>query len=132
MVCDPISDMFTRIRNALMVKHAEVLIPHSKLKESLCKILVQEGFVQSYSMVGDVPHKRSLAVVLKYRDDKSPAIRALKRISKSSKRVYVACTQIPKLNSGFGLVFLSTSKGVLSGKAARLAKVGGELIGSVH
>ena len=132
MVCDPIADMFTRVRNALMVQHASVSIPHSKLKESLCKILAQEGFIDSYSVTEAGVTKRSIVIVLKYRDDNSPAIRQLKRISKSSKRIYVACTQIPKINSGFGLVFLSTSKGVLSGKAARLAKVGGELIGSVH
>ena len=132
MVCDPIADMFTRIRNALMVQHESVIIPHSKLKESLCKILTQEGFLESYSVTEDNAFKRSISVGLKYRQDKSPAIRTSKRISKSSKRVYVPFSQIPKVNSGFGLVFVSTSKGVLSGKAARLAKVGGELIGSVH
>jgi len=129
-VTDTISDMFTRIRNALSASHREVLVPHSILREKICKILLDEGFVSELSVLEVENNKKFLKIVLKYYN-KQPVIKNIIRKSKPSKRIYVTKDNVPKILNGFGISILSTSKGILSGREARLNNVGGELIGIV-
>ncbi len=130
MLTDPIGDMFTRIRNALAQRHAEVRIPYSKLKYSICEILFKNGFVESFKIDKDENSKQIILIKLKYKKDTSPILKNLRRISKPSKRVYIAKDEIQK-PKGFGVLFLSTSKGVVCGKTARNLNVGGEVLGEV-
>ena len=132
MNTDPIADFFTSIRNAAMVNHATVRVPHSKTKAAFCRILEEAGFIKNYSVIINTPVKKQLKLTLKYRDDLTPAMTSLRRISKCSKRIYVKYADIPKPRSGFGIVLLSTNHGILTGKQARLARVGGELIGEIY
>jgi len=131
-IMDPISDMFTRIRNALQARHDQVDIPASKNKESIAGILKAEGFIDSYSIESDGNVKKILRIKLKYTKSGKPAISELRKVSKSTKRTYVAKSDVPKPLNGFGLSVISTSKGILSGKNARLNNVGGELIGIIY
>jgi len=126
---DPIADMLTRIRNASLTRKAEVLIPYSKIKLEIAKILVKEGYIISVEVIEE--NFKSLKIVLKY-NNKQPAITGIRRVSKVGQRIYVGTTNIPRVLSGYGLSLLSTSKGVISGKEARKAKVGGELICEVY
>ena len=130
-IVDPISDLFTRIRNALKEKHENVLVPYSKMKFLILKILEQEGFIKNFYIVDESLVQKFIKVNLKYRPDGTQLLTGLKRVSKPKWRVYVGKSQIPKVLSGYGLSILSTSKGVLSGKHARLKNVGGELIGKI-
>ena len=130
-ITDPISDLFTRIRNALKEKHDSVLIPYSKNKFLILKILEQAGFIKNYYIVDESLIQKFIKVNLKYRKDGTQLITELKRVSKPSKRVYVKKADIPRVVSGYGISIISTSKGIISGKDARLKNVGGELIGKV-
>ena len=125
-IMDPISDMFSRIRNALLVKKDSVVIPHSKLKLAICKILKDEGFIEGYETGNEDLAKKKIKIALKY-NDLGDAV-----TSKPSKRVYVEKAKVPKPLNGFGISIISTSKGVLSGRDARLKNVGGELLGIVY
>ncbi len=127
---DPIADMLTRIRNASMVKHQKVDIPSSNLKVSVASVLKNEGFIKNYKVIAD-QKQGILRVYLKYIDEKDPIITEIKRISKPGSRNYVKNTEIPNVKSGMGIAILSTSKGILSDKAAREAGVGGEVICTV-
>lgn len=131
---DTIADMFTRIRNALQARHDVVSIPHSKLKEAITNLLKEQGFVKKYKIVTDPKSesKKEISIELKYNEYGRPLINEIKRISRPGKRVYVEKSEVPKVLNGFGISILSTSKGVLDGRAARLGNVGGELIGIVH
>lgn len=131
-IMDPISDMFTRIRNALQARHDLVDMPTSKNKESIAEILKNEGFIESYSVEADGVVKKTLRIKLKYSRNGKPAISHLEKISKPTKRSYVKKSNVPKPLNGFGLSVISTSKGILSGKNARLSNVGGELIGIIY
>jgi len=122
---DPISDLLTRIRNAGQSHHAEVVIPHSKVKESIARLLQQEGYLGEVSVEGT--NIKSLKVALKYQGRKS-VITGLRRISTPGLRRYVGSGDIPRVLGGMGVAVISTPKGVLSGTEARKQNVGGELI----
>ncbi len=124
MLTDPIADMLTRIRNAHLALHKEVSVPRSKMKKAMADILKQEGYVEDVNVDED---NHSITITLKYVKGR-PAIRGLKRISKPSRRVYVAAEKIPSVQNGLGICILSTSRGVLDGAAAREQKAGGELL----
>lgn len=129
-ITDPVSDMFTRIRNSLGANHSEVLIPHSVIKERISKILLDEGFVSELSVLEVENNKKFLKIILKYYNKES-LIKHIDRKSTPGKRVYLKKSNIPKVLNGFGVCILSTSKGILSGREARLNNVGGEFIGVV-
>ncbi len=126
-VTDPIADMLTRIRNATMVKHDSVLMPSSKMKLAIAKILKDEGFIGDYEVVRGKPH-RTIRVRLKYHDRNVPIITGLERVSKPGLRVYVQRNEIPRVFSGLGIAIVSTPKGVMEGHQAWRQGVGGELL----
>jgi len=124
---DPIAHMLTKIRNAIMAKKPIVEIPSSKLKSQIAEILKQEGYIEGYEVLPD--NKQGiLKIYLKYDANKEGVITNLQRVSKPSRRVYVAKDEIPSVLSGMGIAILSTSKGVLTDRAARGAGAGGEVI----
>ena len=125
-VTDPIADMLTRIRNAVMVRHDSVLMPASKMKISIAKILKDEGFISDYTVLRGKP-QRVIKIFLKYIGDQ-PAIVGLERVSKPGLRVYVGSREIPRVYGGLGVAILSTSKGVLNGQGAWRQNLGGELL----
>ena len=122
MLTDPIADMLTRIRNAHLALHKEVIVPRSKMKEAMATILKQEGYVEDVSV-----SERDITIELKYVKGR-PAIAGLKRVSKPGRRVYVNSRQIPRVQNGLGTCILSTSRGVLDGVTAHTEKTGGELL----
>lgn len=127
---DPIADMLTRIRNALMVGHPSVQVPSSKIKAEIARILKEEGFIEDYYVTRDRPQPQ-LIITLKYvgeRKDRRPVITGLKRVSKPGRRVYAGVSEIPWVRSGMGIAILTTPKGVLTGQQARRLGVGGEVI----
>ena len=123
---DPIADMLTRIRNAIMVRHETVVVPASKIKLSIAKILKDEGFITDYEIVKGKPH-REIKVQLRYIDNK-PAISGLKRMSKPGLRLYVQKKEIPRVYGGLGIAILSTSQGLRTGQQAWRQGSGGELL----
>ena len=126
---DPIADLFTRVRNALMAGHNTVDIPNSNLKTRISGILKEEGFIRGHRIFED--NKQGvLRVYLKYRGDE-PVIHGIKRISKPGRRKYVSRNEIPKVLNGLGVAILSTSSGVLTDEACRAKGVGGEVLGYV-
>ena len=126
-VSDPIADMLTRIRNAVMVRHDSVLIPSSKMKLAITKILKEEGFVSEYEVLRGKPH-RTIKIYLKYSDDNEPILSGLERVSKPGLRVYVGQKEIPRVAGGLGVAIISTSKGVMTGQQAWRQGIGGELL----
>jgi small subunit ribosomal protein S8 len=126
-VTDPIADMLTRIRNALMARHENVLVPASREKLSIAKILKEEGFINDYEVVKGKPG-RTLKIYLKYQDNNEPVISGLKRVSKPGLRVYVQKKEIPRVFGGLGIAIISTSKGVRTGQQAWRQGAGGELL----
>lgn len=126
---DPISDMLTRIRNAILAHHEEVLIPGSKIKRRIAEILKEEGFIEDYQWE-EAGRQGAIRIDLKW-NKTAPAIEGLKRVSRPGQRSYVRCTEIPKVRNGLGIMIVSTSRGVMTDRAARKAGVGGELICSV-
>jgi small subunit ribosomal protein S8 len=126
-VTDPIADMLTRIRNALMVRHDSVLIPASRTKLAIAKILKEEGFISDYEVVKGKPH-RSVKIHLRYMEDNRPAISGLKRVSKPGLRVYVQKKEIPRVYGGLGIAIVSTSAGIRTGQQAWRQSSGGELL----
>ncbi len=131
MVSDVISDLFTRIRNALLEKNDYVVVPHSKMKIQILHLLKQYGFIKSFELLGETLVKKSIKISLKYKSNGEPIISRIYRVSKLSKRIYLAKKNIPKPLRGFGLSIMSTSKGIICGREARRKNVGGELIGIV-
>jgi small subunit ribosomal protein S8 len=130
MMTDPVSDMLTRIRNAIHAGHSSVVIPSSKLKLSVVRILRDEGFVQNYDVIPD-RRQPKIRVWLKYmgeRRDRQSVISGLKRVSKPGRRVYVGKKEIPWVLSGVGIAILSTPRGVLTDRQARRMGVGGEVM----
>lgn len=125
---DPIADMLTRIRNANQMRNATVSMPSSKVKVEIAKILKSEGYIVDYSVTGET--KKELSITLKYVDNQR-VITGLKRISKPGLRVYVPADEMPKVLNGLGIAIVSTPKGMLTDKAARANKVGGEVIAYV-
>jgi len=126
-VNDPIADMLTRIRNACMAHHDSVGIPASKMKLAIADILKREGFIKDYSVQEGSPFD-TIAITLKYSDDRQPAISGLKRVSKPGLRIYTRRADIPRVRGGLGLSILSTPKGVLAGHDAWQQRVGGEVL----
>jgi small subunit ribosomal protein S8 len=129
---DPISDMLTRVRNAVMAGHNLVALPSSKIKVSIAKILKEEGFVSGYEVVdGKIIGQKILRIRLKYvgeRRERKPVITGLERISRPGRRVYTGKSEIPWVLSGMGVAILSTPKGVMTGQRARQLGVGGEVL----
>jgi len=128
MVNDPISDMLTRIRNAMRARHDRTHVPASRLKLRVAEILKQEGYIADVRESADVPHKRTLTIVLKYGRDRKCAIDGIRRVSRPGRRVYVGHDKIPHVFSGLGVSILSTSRGLMTDGEARRRKVGGEIL----
>jgi small subunit ribosomal protein S8 len=127
---DPIADMLTRVRNASRARHLEVIVPASRTKREIARILKEEGFI------ADVREEREgptdlLRLQLKYVDGKVPVVSGLKRISKPGLRVYAQKTDIPRVLGGLGIVIVSTSKGIMTGSQAKQAQLGGEILAYV-
>ena len=127
MVSDPIADMLTRIRNAIMARHENVPVPTSRMKLSLANILKEEGFIADYEVARDKT-ERTIKIRLKYYEDSTPAISGLERVSKPGLRVYVQNKEIRRVYGGMGIAILSTSKGIKTGSQARREGLGGELL----
>ncbi len=125
---DPISNMLTCIRNSQLAKKKKVFIFYSKFKESILKIFLREGYIKNYFITYDINKK--ILIRLKYFNN-CPVISEIKRISRPSLRVYLSANKLPMINSGLGVLIISTSKGVLSDKEARKFNVGGEIICSI-
>lgn len=126
MLTDPISDMITRVRNAIMAGHKHVKVPYSNIKKEIVRVLFEEGYIGNFREI-DENEKEQIEVTLKYINEESP-IHEMKRISKPSRRVYVGKDEIPLVKRGFGISILSTSSGVKSDGTAREEGVGGELL----
>ena len=129
-ISDTIADMLTRIRNASSGKHESVDVPASNMKKSIAQILVDEGYVKSFQVIDD-GKQGVIRLTLKYNAGKAPAITGLKRVSKPGLRIYANCEDLPKVMKGLGIAIVSTSKGVMTDKAARSANVGGEVLAFV-
>ncbi len=126
-ISDPIADMLTRIRNAVAVRHDVVLVPASKIKLSIAKILKEEGFISDYEVVRGKPH-RVIKIYLKYTAENQPVFAGLERVSKPGLRVYVQRKEIPRVYAGLGIAVISTPAGVMTGQQARRQRIGGELL----
>lgn len=127
MTSDPIADMLSRIRNALMARHPQVEMPLSKLKVHIAEILKAEGFIESFTVAND-SIVGSLTLSLKYGRDRAPAIMGLRRLSRPGRRHYVKHTDMPKVLSGMGISIVSTSRGLLTSRQAEHERIGGELL----
>lgn len=127
---DPIADMLTRIRNALVSKHESVEVPASNLKKEIARILLSEGYISSADTV-DNGVQGKIVIKLKYGPNRERVISGLKRVSKPGLRVYAKSDEIPKVLGGLGIAILSTSKGIMTDKQARAAKSGGEVLAFV-
>ena len=129
-ITDPIADLLTRIRNASTAKHPSVEIPASNMKKAICQILVDEGYIKGMQVKNDTV-QGTIVVTLKYQANGEPVIAGLRRVSKPGLRVYVGADELPRVLRGLGIAILSTSKGVMTDKAARAAHVGGEVLAFV-
>jgi len=130
MIPYPIGDMLTRIRNANRRFHADVAMPHSKMKESIARILEQEGYIDGLEVIEQKPQPQ-LRIRLKYKGERAAAVRAISEIrlvSKPSRRVYAAKGEIPRPLAGMGIAIVSTSQGILSGREAQARGIGGEIL----
>ena len=128
---DPIADMLTRIRNANTSKHKTVDVPSSKMKLSIAEILFKEGYIKSYEEIKDVNTQGVIRITLKYGENGSRVIDGLKRISKPGLKVYAGKEELPKVLNGLGIAIISTSKGLMTDKEARIAGIGGEVLAYV-
>ncbi len=129
-VSDPIADMLTRIRNGSRARHLEVIVPASRTKREIARILRDEGFIADVAEEQQGP-ARVLRLQLRYVDGKVPVVSGLKRVSKPGLRVYAAKTEIPRVLGGLGIVIVSTSQGIMTGAQARKAQLGGEVLAYV-
>jgi small subunit ribosomal protein S8 len=125
---DPIADFLARIRNAILARQAEVLAPSSKLKQRLCVVLKDEGYIAGYDVRDDDNGMAEIIVRLRWADPRTNAITGLRRRSRPGQRMYVRHGTIPKVRSGLGIAILSTSKGLMTDRAARKEGLGGELL----
>ena len=128
-ITDPIADMLTRIRNANSARHDTVDVPASNMKKSIAQILLDEGYIKSYTVV-DNGNQGVIHITLKY-NGKDKVITGLRRVSKPGLRVYVGADELPRVLRGLGIAIVSTSKGVMTDKAARAAHIGGEVLAFV-
>ena len=129
-ITDPVADMLTRIRNANTAKHESVDVPASNLKKAIAKILLDEGYIKSYEVVEDGT-QGVIRITLKYGAGKEKVISGLRRVSKPGLRVYAGADELPRVLKGLGIAIISTSKGVMTDKAARANHVGGEVLAFV-
>ncbi|MGE0887649.1 MAG: 30S ribosomal protein S8 [Blastocatellales bacterium] len=133
MIVDPIADMLTRMRNAIGARHTKVDVPASRLKIEIARILKEEGYITNYSIkTAEGSNIRTLRIFLRYGPRGESVISHLQRVSRPSRRVYVASGEVPKVLGGLGISIMSTSHGVMTGKQARKSNVGGELLCSVY
>jgi len=130
-VNDPVGDMLTRLRNASRARHDKLVMPSSKLKEQVARVLKEEGFIADY-VAHDLKPQAELTIQLKYGPDREPVITGIKRVSKPGLRRFTAARNIPRVLGGMGISILSTSRGVMVDHEARKQKVGGELICTVY
>jgi small subunit ribosomal protein S8 len=126
-VSDPIADMLTRIRNAIMARHDFVPVPASRVKLAIARILKEEGFIADYEVIRGKPH-RVIKIRLRYDENNRSVVSGLERVSKPGLRVYVQQKEIPRVYGGLGIAILSTPKGLMTGKNAWRAGIGGELL----
>ncbi len=128
---DPIADLLTRVRNALVAEHDEVELPSSRFKAEVARILAEQGYIEGYrtepARVGQKLH-----IDLKYTPDRRPVISGLRRVSRPGRRTYVAAAEVPRVLGGMGTAILSTSSGVMTGHEARRAGVGGEVVAFIY
>ena len=129
-ITDPVADMLTRIRNANTAKHESVDVPASNLKKAIAQILLDEGYIKSFEVVEDGT-QGIIRIQLKYLAGKEKVISGLRRVSKPGLRVYAGADELPKVLKGLGIAIVSTSKGVMTDKAARAAHIGGEVLAFV-
>ncbi len=127
MINDPIADMLTRIRNGIMIRQKQVVVPGSKVKIAVARILKDEGYIKDFEVTKDVPQAQ-LRIVLKYDRDRKSIITDLQRISKPGRRVYVKRSEIPWVLSGLGTAVVSTPQGIMTGQKARRLGLGGEVL----
>ena len=127
---DVIADMLTRIRNANDAKHQTVDVPASNMKRAIADILLEEGYIKAFQMIED-GKQGIIRISLKYGEGKSKIIHGLRRVSKPGLRIYASCEDMPRVMNGLGIAIVSTSKGVMTDKKARLANVGGEVLAFV-
>ena len=127
---DVIADMLTRIRNANDAKHVTVDVPASNMKRAIADILLEEGYIKAFQMIED-GKQGIIRISLKYGEGKAKVIHGLRRVSKPGLRIYASCEDMPKVMNGLGIAIVSTSKGVMTDKKARLANVGGEVLAFV-
>jgi small subunit ribosomal protein S8 len=130
MLTDPIADYLTRVRNALRADHPEVEVPASRLKKEMSRILVEQGYVNSYE-VEPTSVGESIKISLKYTEDRDPVIQGMRRISRPGRRRYVGGGEVPRVQGGMGTAIISTSTGVMTGHEAKEKGVGGEVIAYV-
>ena len=129
-ITDPVADMLTRIRNANTAKHESVDVPASNLKKAIAQILLDEGYIKSFEIVEDGT-QGIIRIQLKYLANKEKVISGLRRVSKPGLRVYAGADELPRVLKGLGIAIISTSKGVMTDKAARAAHIGGEVLAFV-
>ena len=129
-ITDPVADMLTRIRNANTAKHEKVDVPASNMKKAIAQILLDEGYIKAYEIVDDGT-QGIIRITLKYLAGKEKVISGLRRVSKPGLRVYAGADELPKVLKGLGVAIISTSKGVMTDKAARANHVGGEVLAFV-
>ena len=127
MTSDPIADMLTRVRNALMARHPKVDVPASKLKTEIARILKEEGYIANYK-VAEEGVKKVIKIYLKYAGDNSPVISGIERVSRPGCRNYAGKNEIPMVQGGLGISILTTARGVMTGRSARKESVGGEIL----
>ena len=130
---DPVSDFLTRLRNAAKAQHHDVLIPSSRLKREMARILQEEGYIDGFEILPPAPGipGETINIVLKYTDQRKPVISGLHRVSRPGQRTYVDHASIPRVQGGMGTAIISTSRGVMTGHDARIAGVGGEVVATV-
>ena len=130
-ITDPIADMLTRLRNATAAKHSQVVMPSSRMKEAIAKVLRDEGYIAGYEVVPTGKPQPDLRITLLYTGEREPGIRGIRRISKPGLRVYTKRADIPRPMSGLGLAVLSTPRGVMAGRQAYAQQLGGEVLAYV-
>ena len=129
-ITDPIADLLTRVRNASTAKHPSVDVPASNLKKAIANILLEEGYVKGVQVIDD-DKQGNIRITLKYTDTGAPVISGIRRVSKPGLRIYANSEELPQVMKGLGTAIISTSKGVMTDKAARAAHIGGEVMAFV-
>jgi len=127
MMTDPIADMLIRIKNASMARHKSVIVPASKIKLEIARILKEEGYIEDFKYIEEKPQAK-IEIFLKYDENKRPVIAGVKRVSKPGRRIYRGYRNLPKVLDGFGIAIVSTSQGIMTDHEARRRKIGGEVL----